>query len=335
MLMLNNIILVGGFPKPIGGVTTFVRRLAASDNRIKEVVDLYYDIKKEIPSEYHGKYKLFSNKITGFIYLFLRMFTWREYYIHFNFSTLNSLILFILLPKCSAKWILMLHHGILESSLPYILTKYLLCRFDHIFCINEAQYIIYQLYGVKSDKLIRASSYVKPLMSKPDIKFQQDIDRFYSLKPTFIASGSPTSTYNLDWCIQFIGERKQYQLALFVYGDGSERCKIMEQVNNKYNNIRIFWDQSEANFNYALSKSFYYLRPNTIDSFGIAVADAVNYGVLVFASDVCPRFHGANTFKITTYEAFQNTLISLLNDDYDIDCTEAESFAAFSYDLIR
>ena len=31
--MKDGIILVGGFPEPVGGVTTFVRRLAASESR--------------------------------------------------------------------------------------------------------------------------------------------------------------------------------------------------------------------------------------------------------------------------------------------------------------
>lgn len=332
--MTKSIILIGGFPKPIGGVTTFVRRLAASDKRIEEVVDIYFNNEKEIPKNYLGKYKKLNNKWHGFMYLFIKMMTWHNKYIHFNFSSLKSLAFFVLMPKHKTNWILMLHHGVLENSLPVVLVKYLLHRFDHIFCLNELQYNFFREYGICSSKLLKASSYVKPTASEPDEIFQQDIDSYFSSKPTFIASGSPRTLYNLDWCIRFVGERAEYQLALFIYGDGSEKSAIKEQVS-RYPNTRVYWDQREDNFNYALSKAFYYLRPNMKDSFGIAVADAVNYGVPVLASDVCPRFQGASTFTITSYESFEGALLDSLNKEIKTTNPESTPFVPFTYDLIK
>jgi len=229
--MIDNIILVGGFPRPIGGVTTFVRRLAASDKRIKEVVDIYRGDVKRVPIDYSGKYRKLDNKFFGFIYLFFKMIRYNHKYIHFNFSNLKSLMFFLLLPKYSSKWLLMLHHGVLKGDhFPNFLIRYLLHRFDYIFCINETQYKTYFLHGVCHSKLIKASSYIKPLAGIPDIKFKQNIDLYFSSKPTFIASGYPTPLYNFDWCIRFVSHRKEFQLALFIYGDGSEKKNILEQL---------------------------------------------------------------------------------------------------------
>ena len=331
--MKDGIILVGGFPEPVGGVTTFVRRLAASDKRIEEVVDMFFGKKKEIPAGYSGKYHAFNNKWRGFVYLFFKMMVWHNKYVHFNFSELKSLVFFLFLPKNSTKWILMLHHGVLESHLPDFLVGHLLRRFDHIVCMNETQCENYRLRGVPTGKLVTASSYVQPLQSEPDKMFQQDVDSYFSAKPTFVASGYPLTAYNLDWCIRFVGGREEYQLALFAYGDGSEKTEIHKQ-DGKFKNVRIYWDQKEENFNYALSRAKCYLRPTMRDSFGIAVADAVNYGVPVLASDICPRYQGAETFRITTYESFENALVESLNSKSSGVGLASAPIVPFSYDLI-
>ena len=331
--MKDGIILVGGFPEPVGGVTTFVRRLAASDKRIEEVVDICSGKEKEIPASYSGKYRALNNKWRGFVYLFFKMMVWRNKYVHFNFSSLKSVAFFLFLPKNSTKWILMLHHGVLESHLPDFLVGHLLRRFDHIVCMSEAQYEKYRRYGVHNGKLVKASSYVKPVPSRPDKMFQEDVDSYFSAKPTFVASGYPTKLYNFDWCIRFVGGREEYQLALFVYGEGSEKSEIQKQ-ERKFKNIRVYWDEKEVNFNYALSRAKCYLRPNRRDSLGIAVADAVNYGVPVLASDVCPRYQGAETFRITTYESFEKAVVDSLNNKSRGNGSVSAPIVPFSYNLI-
>jgi len=70
------------------------------------------------------------------------------------------------------------------------------------------------------------------------------------------------------------------------------------------------------------------------DSFGIAVADAVNYGIPVLASDVCTRFEGANIFNITNYESFENALVDLLNNKSPVNYSNTKPFVPFTYDLI-
>jgi len=329
----DGIILVGGFPEPVGGLTTFVRRLAASDKRIEEVVDVFFGKEKEIPAGYSGKYHALNGKWRGFVYLFFKMMVWRNKYVHFNFSSLKSLMFFLFLPKNSTKWILMLHHGVLESRLPDALVGRLLGRFDHIICMNEAQYESYRRHGVGNGKLVTASSYIQALQSEPDKMFQEDVDSYFSAKPTLVASGYPTTANNLDWCIRFVGGREEYQLALFVYGDGPEKTEIQKQ-QDKFKNIRVYWDQKEQNFNYALSRAKCYLRPSMRDSFGIAVADAVNYGVPVLASDVCQRYQGAETFRITTYESFENALVDSLNKKSKRNGLGSAPIVPFSYDLI-
>ena len=332
-MIKDGVVLVGGFPEPVGGVTTFVRRLAASDQRVEEVVDMFFGQQKEVPAGYSGKYRALNNKWRGFAYLFLKMRGWGGKYVHFNFSSLKSIVFFLLLPKNSTKWILMLHHGVLESRLPDALVGHLLGRFDHIVCMSEGQYEKYRRHGVRNGKLVKASSYVEPGPASPDKMFQKDVDSYFAAKPTLVASGYPTKIYNHDWCIRFVSSREEYQLALFVYGEGPEKAEIQKQ-ERKFKNVRVYWDEKEENFNYALSKAKCYLRPNRRDSFGIAVADAVNYGVPVVASDVCARYQGAETFRLTTYESFEKALLDSVNNKSKGVGLASAPIVPFSYDLI-
>src|SRR5689334_11862353 len=331
--MKGAVILVGGFPEPVGGVTTFVRRLAASDDRVEEVVDLFFGREKRIPTSYLGRYRARDNKWRGFAYLFVKMMVWHDKYVHFNFSSLKSLMFFLFLPKNRNKWILMLHHGVLEGHFPGFLTERLLRRFDYIICMNELQYQSYRSRGVAKERIVRASSYVRSPQLMPDRHFREEVDAYFSRKPTFVASGYPTAAYNFDWCVRFVRTRQEYQLAMFLYGDGAEKAKLRE-LEGKFQNVKIYWGENEENFSYALSRAKCYLRPNSKDSFGIAVADAVNYGVPVVASDVCPRYQGAVTFGGTTYESFEIELTRVLRNEANVEWTASEPIVPFSYDLI-
>lgn len=48
------IIVIGGFPDPVGGVTAFVSRLA-ENNMVSEVIDIYPSPSKSVPSEFKGR----------------------------------------------------------------------------------------------------------------------------------------------------------------------------------------------------------------------------------------------------------------------------------------
>jgi hypothetical protein len=51
-----------------------------------------------------------------------------------------------------------------------------------------------------------------------------------------------------------------------------------------------------------------------MDSYGIAVADAINYGAIVIASDVCERYHGCRTYSHTKKCDFFAALDSAIDE---------------------
>jgi len=97
------ITIIGGFPKPIGGVTTFVSRLAAR-NVVSEVIDLYPSRQKYLPTSYRGKTHFVRGPLMFLFYYWGRLFHWSGRLLHFNFSRSWSILIFLLLPKLRAKF---------------------------------------------------------------------------------------------------------------------------------------------------------------------------------------------------------------------------------------
>ncbi|MGV8261144.1 hypothetical protein, partial [Pseudomonas aeruginosa] len=109
---------------------------------------------------------------------------------------------------------------------------------------------------------------------------------------------------------------------------GDALRNIEERTNSE--RVKIFWNCSQTTFNHALSRASVYLRPTSKDSFGVAVADAVELGVPGVASDVCKRYPGAGLFPVDDFSAFCETVDCILNGT-DIRTEDSEGFRAFSY----
>ena len=232
-----------------------------------------------------------------------------------------------------AKFALMLHHGELKVSRFKFLYYLAYARIDFFFCMNDQQESFYKQMSVPVSKNIRVSSYVPPIGSLKDSQTQPEIDSFFDGKQVFITSGYPTAIYNHEWCIRYFVDHSNYKLALFLYGDGEEKEKIIE-YSSGCDRIKIFYDYGQDAFNYALSKSFLYLRPTSKDSFGIAVGDAIELGIRVLASDVCKRYPGVHLFSPKNYSVFCDNLGKVLRGEA-IRVEATRGFLPFSYPDLR
>lgn len=311
--MDKKIIIVGGIPEPIGGVTTFISRILCSDNRIKLLIDFYYSKNKIVPDCYKGKYVNYKFKLSSLIYAFFISLN-KNNIIHFNFSNVKSLIMFLMFPRINKKMILMLHHGNLYSDIPNFLLKYLLSKFNKVIAISEQQEKFY-LQFINHSKIIRMSSYYPP--TKPILNSSKIDTNNLLFKKSKIAlcSGYPKELYHIDWCIEVFSKIKDSVLIVCTYGDGDQISKIIELVK-KSKNIIHYHNLDENDFNLLLSKSHYYIRPTSIDSFGIAVADANNFGLKVLASNVCKRYQETYLLNLFTYDSFEKDINLFLENKY-------------------
>lgn len=295
-------IIIGGIPNPIGGVTTFLSRLIKAYSRyVVMLLDMYPSEDKRIPKNFSGHYKLAKNKIIAIFLIFLAQLKYRNKDFFFNFSSGNSLVFFIFLPKINNEWSLMLHHGHLSSKLPRFITKIILVKFDRIYALNQRQEEFYR--GFKSDlNIIQETSYVPAtLVDIENIEKEVLLDTINQGYKILVGSGFPRPLYQHHLLIDLVSRNQNLFLFLFLYGDGELKGELL---NLKHPRIVVFLDKDEDVFNFYLSKSSLYLRPTLEDSFGIACADAVEFGVPVVASNVCKRYSGVHTYELNSDQEF-------------------------------
>lgn len=300
MKLNKEVIIVGGFPSPIGGVTSFLYRLVhAYPQFVLEFIDLYFSESKEIPQNFRGKYQLLPSKFRAFLYILFSQFRYKEKEYFFNFSTGNSLIFFLFLPKIRNDWSLMLHHGYLESKLPNFILKFILNKFDRIYALNYRQADFFKK-NFYQGQLINEKSYVPAVLIDIDEQEKEPLNnaKINGFK-VIIGSGAPTSIYQHHLLIELIEQHPNTYLFLFLYGNGNLKDKL---INYKHPRVKIFYNKKESIFNYYLANSNVYIRPTLEDSFGIACADAIEFGIKVIASDVCPRYQGVSTYSVLNNE---------------------------------
>lgn len=288
-------IIVGGLPKPIGGVTSFLKRLVLKyDYKIDLFIDLYPNLEKNIPEKLIGRYKCFTKFYLP--YFFLKMNDCNSE-VFFNFSRLTSLFLFLFIRKKGQRWYLMLHHGTLSKSyFPDFLISILLKKFDTIYAINYNQYEYFLRFSKKNVML--SSSYVSIFdKGKVDVRVINLINtiKYNKYNYIFACSGYPSDIYRHELSINAVLKRTDSAIVVCLYGTGN--LNELEKKYLGYKNVFFVYFLDESSFNYLLKNIDCYLRPNTVDSFGVAVADAINLGTCVIASDVCPRYKGTILFN--------------------------------------
>lgn len=323
----RNITVIGGLPEPVGGVTAFVSRLA-ENNMISEVVDIYPSPRKHVPSGFKGD-TVFRKGFSGFLsYYFANYRHWAGRLLHFNFSTAKAIVfslpskvfLQILLDAPSWKPAVGERQEVAISP----------SSFQARLCILHERGASSVLSGSWRPGRKNADGQLlcedTPISSV--VEAHKDIEGFFDGSRVLVASGYPSSLYNHEWCIDYVSARKGLKLAIFLYGSGDAQRNIEERVDSE--RVRVFWNCNQDTFNHALSRASVYLRPTSKDSFGVAVADAVELGVPVVASDVCKRYPGAGLFPVGDFSAFCETVDCILNGT-DIRTEDSEGFRAFSY----
>ena len=212
--------LVGPWPAPIGGVSTFCSRLALKDNGelIGEILDIYEGQKNSgRPAGLsYLQPKLFPS--LRWIWLYLKVSLSDSHVIHFNFSNARS-IFFCLLPiKGNRRWILMLHGGNLSINgrLRSWIASLIMQRFDIILSLSDKQNIFYN--ELKAVDVFRVSSYIHLIkfnrLPSPAMKSWTAKSRAF--KKYFVASGYPTQIYNHLDVIRSVTRHKDAFLALFL-----------------------------------------------------------------------------------------------------------------------
>ncbi|WP_394242062.1 glycosyltransferase [Halopseudomonas laoshanensis] len=292
---MKKVAVVGGIPQPVGGVTTFLRRVLVNEDAVTHFFDMYPGRQKDVPSEYKGKYICCKLKLFTWLNLLFFLLLPGEKVVHFNFSTPRALLVLGGLPKCGKKWILMLHHGSLDSGSLGGLSGWIIKRkMDIVIAMNESQLTWYSKF-LSRERIKTMSSYSRPAspdMGKDLLVSLKLSEARASYNKVIVCSGYPTAIYRHLLAIELMDIRVDDFLFCCIYGDGADLSKI-EVMAAARDNVMLCKGLNESQFSALLMGSDLYLRLNQKDSFGIAVGDAINFGVPCVATNVCRRYRGA------------------------------------------
>jgi glycosyltransferase involved in cell wall biosynthesis len=328
-----NVLLVGPLSPPIGGVSSHVERLAAvlATNGIQcTVLDMYADDKKiTVPGVSH-KVCSMKGKVLPIIWLFFHMGLERcdAVHIHFSRSVGWFSIASVLLIKRRRRVILTLHHGdqaavFRKSVWPIrVLAVGALRRMDKIVVLSSEQALFYQSVGVPTDRLVRWEVAL-PLNVTPDQALMPP--EVQKLRPIeaggeetiLMTSGYPETYYGYEECVELLDRLSKYmpcKLVISLYGTGTDRVyeHKLRTVLLHHPNVVLVGPMPSAGFLALLAKASVYLRPSKVDSYGLAITDALNVGTPCLASDVCNRDPRCETFPTGNKEAFMRQALKVV-----------------------
>ena len=127
--------------------------------------------------------------------------------------------------------------------------------------------------------------------------------------PLIALQGFISAKYNNPGLIDKLG-----CLNLYFYGECDpvllHKVKVEAQTNP---NIQLFYDTPSTEFNKALFHASTYLRTSTVDSYCVALHDALSMNKTVVASDISGRPNGCLLFRAGDYTSLSETLINILN----------------------
>jgi len=318
---MKELFFFGRFPayKEVGGVTTFTYNFSHRFNSDKlTVIDFYPATGKKVPENVRVKYIL-GNAIMRFFRI-LRFSTVNEGVYFFNFSSVKSLLFLFVLPKRScSRWFAIFHNG--EQGKKYescnFITKFIIRKtikkFDAVGALSLPQKVF--LKKIECEEIVRVTPYV----AYDRLKSNCENRLSKSVIPKIIISGFPTKIYRLIETISILSrlenEGIQFELNLCLYGldnDGIKE-KILHDAE-KLNIVKIYSHLDGEEFSNLLSQMDIYIRLNSVDSFGLVVAEAIEAQVLVITTDVCERYPGANLVKVDDFETVFKELCFILKN---------------------
>lgn len=295
----------GRFPadKEVGGITSFTYNFS---NKYKDkelhVIDFYPAQGKCVPENVEWT-QIEGNMAQRLARLFMFVFNNDGAYF-FNFSSIRAVIFLLFIPKKKAdKWFAIFHHGDQKKIFSHMswLQKALVARgvkkLDSLGYLSEKQRQFYE--GIFAGQQYKVSPFV-PVESQIEITPKNEL-------PSLLMSGFPTHIYRFIETIEILeklwDEGFLFNLNLCIYGyDNDNLMNEIEKKVDGLDNISLHMFLDDEAFKKILHESALYIRLNTIDSFGLVVAEAVEAGVKVIATNVCERYPGAYLIEPDDFE---------------------------------
>jgi glycosyltransferase involved in cell wall biosynthesis len=229
----------------------------------------------------------------------------------------RALIYLFLFPKATgAKWIITLHHGVLVfpdnfyGRIRRYISRLSLRKIDRIGFLNKGQREFFEDLGLNPSKLFPIFTFLMP----PSLPENTSEFRSKKSNRVVVSSGFGTDVYRHDWTIKYLEEIDREATAVFcLYGEKAEQMRDWILSRNLATRVSVHIGLAPIDFLHILAKADVYARPNSADSVGVAVWEALVLGVPVVASNVCDRPNGTIVFPVNNQEGYFSSLLAALH----------------------
>lgn len=315
----KNILIVGPYPPPLGGVAIHAKRVCAKLKQQNNRVHVYNTAKR------------YKNKISSLFSFIKTLFTIRPdiLYYHEPTESIQKLAIVVLCKYVLRYTLVTIDH---DCRLLYQFSKrkqslfrWLMRKIDkagHAVIIGDSTHKCYLDNNVMPKHYSIESPYLPP-----DESEEEDLwERTPHFVKDFVAQHTPLITtaifaptlyngqdlYGLDMCIELIARLKEAyprvgllcgvcKVETKAHKEHFEKIKreIERRGLEKYFYFYVSNRSKDVEFWPLIKRSDVFVRPSRSDSFGIGIQEALHFGVPAVASNVCKRPRGTVLFEVS------------------------------------
>ncbi len=282
---MRSILIFGGFPPPIGGVTLFIENLF-------DAADKADNLNAEID--------LFS---------FFRMFDFKYSVWHINYSNSFKRFLYVITGKLLRRKVFFVKHGgAFDMRDPFVYLSIQLS--DGVFCLNDT--VLYQLKRMNKRCLKQTTIYKENL---------QVYDSLEKVKDGNNSKGKIVFYINNNKSLN----GAEIYGATFIYNALDDILKnntiVVVDLSGSYKSLfdnrqGVTYMAEATDFRKLLSSSEIYIRPTSTDGMSLAILEAGLLGVKVLASDVVERPEFSYTYMHGCKKDFLDKLNLISSIDF-------------------
>ena len=290
------IVLIGGYPPPLGGSTVHIQRLA--DFLLQEG----YDVQVLDQTGYDGSQPDFVCSLQGgMVSKLLQVIHFSsgissKAVVHFHIASMQTFRwvgLFLMILFWRQKKIITLHSGSFVPNLQHPLMRmYVRSLFplmDAIVAVNIHQREALIKLGISSEKLHVIPAFIA---SPVNLKLlPTELDALAPGKIRVITSGYLTPIYGYDTlieCISAFADTHDFVFTFYNEVDLDYQKHIMARLKH-YTNVQVFWNLMPDAFMSVLCTATIYVRATLTDGDAVAIREAMLLNKIVFASDAVVR----------------------------------------------
>lgn len=310
--MSRNILLVGNYPPPYGGIATHIETVAS---RLRQEVDfsvVVLDIEPQKIKKKNGTLQAGSRLglITKLVQEFLKADC---VHLHTNGHNSKSLILLsitgLIARSTKTPAIATLHSGACPAYIKSIsrarafFIRECLMGYSKIIGVNKDIVQSLVLFGYENRKICHIPAYAG-LLGSPDARLNENIEDFFSShSPVFSTVVSFSPEYGLECLTKaFVSFQKSVEnrAGLIVVGSGGNRTVVDRLVKHFHleAHILILEDLKPSTLYAVVRRSHVFIRATLFDGDAISVREALSLSTPVIASDTGFRPPGVVTFPI-------------------------------------